>query len=125
LPCSMRRLISSNRFDQNSLCRGSGVMVEIVFGSTAVVTNRMAAVITAIVMTRVRVELRISAICVVFRTLAITEQQLVYLNLRPYVNGLLAPPEDGTEKLTPNLSEFEYKIYNIDVQAPSIFSIVQ
>jgi hypothetical protein len=43
-----------------------------------VVTNRMAAVIIAIAMTRVRVELRISAICVVFRTLAITEQQLVY-----------------------------------------------
>ena len=98
-------------------------MVEIVCGSTAVVTNRMAAVIIAIAMTRVRVELRISAICVVFRTLAITEQQLVYLNLRPYVNGLLAPPEDGANKLATNLSEFEHKIYNIDVQAPSMPSL--
>ena len=78
LPCSMRRLISSNRFNQNSLCRGSGVVVEIVCGSTAVATNKMAAMITAVAMTRVRIEVLISAICAAFPTLAVTEQQRVY-----------------------------------------------
>ena len=42
-------------------------MVEIVCGSTAVVTNKMAAVITAIAMTIVRAELLISPICAAFR----------------------------------------------------------
>ena len=68
-------------------------MVEIVCGSTAVATNKMAAMITAVVMTRVRIEVLISAICAAFRILADAEEQPVYWKLRPS-QWLLTRPED-------------------------------